>query len=225
MMEQHSDPISLIDESGGSHAHATIIPTDDDQRAVLLSSKQDAICKHQAKKDLLVKLSQSRTTILELADFYDSINNSNIKDTLNRLLPERSGNTKKQDNNTASASLVGVFGPMCMLREFSVEQNKAKAGVSTNVVKNGTASRISPAVKRRDDVMGEVEELFRNTEMKARERYAKRLTHPQAYPLLQSHGRLEIWSFVLNWCRRIQQTRSALGVITSVSTIQRMLEK
>ena len=149
MEQQNPNPITL----SGTQAHATIVPTDDDLRAVLLSSKQDAICKHQAKKDILAKLCQSRKEIFELADFFDATNNSNIKDTLIRLIPDTTGNAKKLDNKTASTSLVGMFEPMRMLRDFSVEQSKAKAGVSTRGATNGTASRVNVALKRRDDVM------------------------------------------------------------------------
>lgn len=90
MEQQNPNPITL----SGTQAHATIVPTDDDLWAVLLSSKQDAICKHQAKKDLLAKLSQSRKEIIELADFFDATNNSIIKDTLTRLIPDTTGNAK-----------------------------------------------------------------------------------------------------------------------------------
>ena len=147
MEQQNPEPITL----NGTQAHATIIPSDDDLRAVLVSSKQDAICKLQAKKDILSRLCQSKKEIYELADFFDVTNNTNIKDTLTRLIPESASNAKKMDNKTASTTLVGMFEPMRMLREFSVEQDKAKAGVSTRGATNGTASRVNIALKRRDD--------------------------------------------------------------------------
>jgi hypothetical protein len=180
MEQQNPNPITL----SSIQAHATIVPTDDDLRAVLLSSKQDAICKHQAKKDLLAKLCQSRKEIFELADFFDATNNSNIKDTLTRLIPDTTGNAKKLDNKTASTSLVGMFEPMRMLRDFSVEQSKAKAVVSTRGATNGTASRVNVALKWRDDVMEEVEKLFRDVERKAREEISKKTDSSSDLPTL-----------------------------------------
>ena len=180
MEQQNPEPITL----NGTQAHATIIPSDDDLRAVLVSSKQDAICKLQAKKDILSRLCQSKKEIYELADFFNATNNTNIKDTLTRLIPESASNAKKMDNKTASTTLVGMFEPMRMLREFSVEQDKAKAGVSTRGATNGTASRVNIALKRRDDVMEEVEKLFRDAERKAREEITKKTDSSSDLPTL-----------------------------------------
>ena len=100
---------------------------------VLLKSTKEAPLKHKEKRDLFISFIPLMNSIFDKASIFDGLNNSSMKESLQRILPTSRSQIKAKKNKELAEAFLELVDPFELLHTHLSDQHKALIEASLNL--------------------------------------------------------------------------------------------